>query len=137
LKRSVFQPVIEAINEETEIVDESTTNEDDVRVLFEASNFLTPRNDLVSKTSLSRNATASLTDGANEMIGNTSGRTGHTQDPNLLSPGIIEPPTEGDDSMKEYVEGVLIGKAGRRSSLRVNSLLFEEDSFLIKREMMR
>jgi len=27
--------------------------------------------------------------------------------------------------------------AGRRSSIRVNSLLFEEDSFLIKREMMR
>jgi hypothetical protein len=126
--------VVEAVNEETEFVDASAINEDDVvAVKFETSNFLTPRNDLVPKTSIGRNATASLADGD----GNTSGRTGFTQNPNLLSPRIDEPPKEGDDSMKEYVEDNLIGMAGRRSSCRVNSLLFEEDSFLIKREMMR
>ena len=33
-----------------------------------------------------------------------------------------------DGTMKEYVEENLGGMAGRRSSMRVNSLLYEEDS---------
>ena len=45
---------------------------------------------------------------------------------------------EGDGTMKSYVEDMLLGNvAGRRSNTRVNSLLFEEDSMQIKREMMR
>ena len=39
--------------------------------------------------------------------------------------------------MKNHVEALLNGMAGRRSSMRVNSLLFEEDSLQIKREMVR
>ena len=40
--------------------------------------------------------------------------------------------------MQHYVEGLLgAAKGGRRTSTRVNSLLFEEDSLQIKREMMR
>ena len=40
--------------------------------------------------------------------------------------------------MKEYVEDLLMGGMnGRRSSNRMNSLMFEEDSLMIKREMMR
>jgi len=40
--------------------------------------------------------------------------------------------------MREYVEDLLNGQmAGRRSSNRLNSLLFEEDSMQIKREMVR
>ena len=39
--------------------------------------------------------------------------------------------------MKEHVEALLAGNLGRRSNLRVNSLLFEEDSLQIKKEMVR
>jgi len=43
-----------------------------------------------------------------------------------------------DGTMKSYVEDLLNDKfAGRRSSTRLNSLLFEEDSLQIKREMVR
>ena len=39
--------------------------------------------------------------------------------------------------MKNYVEDLLDGIGSRRSSMRINSLIFEEDSLQIKREMMR
>lgn len=39
--------------------------------------------------------------------------------------------------MKNYVEDLLEGIGSRRSSMRINSLLFEEDSLQIKREMVR
>lgn len=39
--------------------------------------------------------------------------------------------------MKEYVEELLTGMQGRRSSTRMNSLMFEEDSMMIKKEMLR
>ena len=40
--------------------------------------------------------------------------------------------------MKDHVEALLAGNmGGRRSNIRVNSLLFEEDSLQIKREMVR
>ena len=43
-----------------------------------------------------------------------------------------------DDTMKEHVEELLNNQmAVRRSSTRINSLLFEEDSLQIKQEMIR
>ena len=50
---------------------------------------------------------------------------------------MILPEEDGEGTMKEYVEDILDGIGSRRSSIRVNSLLFEEDSLQIKREMVR
>ena len=54
---------------------------------------------------------------------------------------------DGDGTMKHYVEEQLLGAGNvgagggiagmRRTSTRINSLLFEEDSLQIKREMVR
>ena len=66
----------------------------------------------------------------------------------MLSLKIIEHPTklnvsglykdeEDEGTMQNYVEDILGGIGSRRSSIRVNSLLFEEDSLQIKREMVR
>ena len=43
----------------------------------------------------------------------------------------------GETTMQHYVEDLLGGIGSRRSSIRINSLLFEEDSLQIKREMVR
>ena len=43
----------------------------------------------------------------------------------------------GDSTMQHYVEDLLGGIGSRRSSIRINSLLFEEDSLQIKKEMVR
>jgi len=137
LKRIVFQPVVEAVNEDKEFLESSRVSEDKIRVKFEANNFVTPRNDQGSKNSFARGALVSFVDRTGEKIGSVSNVTGKTQNQNLLSPKIVEAPKDGEDSMKEYIEETFNAMAGRRSSIRVNSLLFEEDSFLIKREMMR
>ena len=60
---------------------------------------------------------------------------------------VIVEHEDGDDTMKHYVEEHLLGAGGvgagggiggmRRTSTRINSLLFEEDSLQIKREMVR
>ena len=110
---------------------------------FSANNFITPRNDFEPK-STGRKLTASVA----EKSGDMSGLTGPTQNHDMLSLKIIEHPTklnvsglykdeEDEGTMQNYVEDILGGIGSRRSSIRVNSLLFEEDSLQIKREMVR
>ena len=77
-----------------------------------------------------------------EAGNNSSEKTGPTQSQGFLSLKITEQlpkeEVEEDGTMQHYVEGLLgAAKGGRRTSTRVNSLLFEEDSLQIKREMMR
>ena len=115
---------------------------------FGANNFITPRHDLEPRTT-GRLATASI---AND--GSNSGKTGPTQSQqDIVSLKILEHPKEpedtvviaddseadGDNTMKSYVDDLLGNNrfVGGRSSMRVNSLLYEEDSLQIKREMVR
>ena len=109
----------------------------DIRAKFGANNFITPRDNYEPK-STGRKATVSLGEAGN----NSSEKTGPTQSQGFLSLKITEQPpkeeVEEDGTMQHYVEGLLgAAKGGRRTSTRVNSLLFEEDSLQIKREMMR
>ena len=98
---------------------------------FSANNFITPRADIDSKSTAPPGGATVVS------AGGMSGQTVPTQNHDMLSLKIIEQPKEeeeigagsGDGTMKEYVEDLLNnGVAGRRSSIRVNSLLFEEDS---------
>jgi len=91
--------VVEAVNEDTELADSFPAAEDNIRVKFEAKNFITPRNDQGSKLSLAKSAMVSFVDGAEEKVGNFSNKTGQTQNPKLLCPNIAEAPKDGDDSM--------------------------------------
>ena len=117
----------------------SKRSEDDILMKFSANNFITPRNDFEPK-STGRKEVASVPDKGGDL----SGVTGPTQNQDVMSLKIMEHQIEvvqidEDDAgtMQNYVEDLLLGIGSRRSSIRVNSLLFEEDSLQIKREMVR
>ena len=120
---------------------------DGIRMKFSANNFITPKNEndfnqstaerpsnkIPNDSSISQ---VSLTRKAYEMpkiqVDQTDFDFGEEKQ------SVEEKIEDGDGTMKSIVEELLCSKlAGRRSSTRINSLLFEEDSMQIKREMMR
>ena len=118
----------------------------EMRLKFAANNFLTPRVDneeakVPSPNKQTLQALAEVSSSTVTCVGQAPPniQIQKADDDEEEEKADFAPADEGDETMQEYVEELLSGQlmAGRRSSNRINSLLYEEDSMQIKREMLR